>query len=132
MQSAVLIIHVLAAVAVIVLVLLQHGRGADAGAAFGSGSSGTVFGARGAASFLTRLTTMMATIFFLTSISLAWMASQTLDQRSVVERVEIVEPEPGPAPATTGEGAGDVPAFPSAPVSEPDATGEPEAPPPSG
>ncbi len=76
MLSIVLAVHVLLAIAVITLVLLQHGKGADAGAAFGSGASATVFGARGSASFLVKLTTMFATLFFVTSIGLAYLAAQ--------------------------------------------------------
>ena len=75
MQTVILIIHVLLAVALIVLILVQHGKGADAGAAFGSGASSTVFGARGSATFLTKITTGIALIFFVTSISLAYIAS---------------------------------------------------------
>ena len=81
-------LHILAAVAIIALVLLQQGKGADAGAAFGAGGSGTVFGARGAASFLTRGTAVLALVFFLTSLGLAWLASQQVERRSVVERTE--------------------------------------------
>ena len=80
--------HILAALAIIALVLLQQGKGADAGAAFGAGGSGTVFGARGAASFLTRTTAALAVVFFLTSLGLAWFASQQVERRSVVERTE--------------------------------------------
>lgn len=75
MQSLTLIVHVALAVAVIGLVLIQHGKGADAGAAFGSGASSTVFGARGSASFLTRLTTILAALFFATSIILFYLAA---------------------------------------------------------
>ncbi|MGR9105992.1 MAG: preprotein translocase subunit SecG [Gammaproteobacteria bacterium] len=71
MYQALIIVHVLIAVGIIALVLLQHGRGADAGAAFGSGASGTVFGAQGSASFLTRATAVLATLFFTTSLGLA-------------------------------------------------------------
>ena len=80
--------HVLAALAIIALVLLQQGKGADAGAAFGAGGAGTVFGARGASSFLTRVTAGLAVLFFLTSLGLAWMSSQQIERRSVVERTE--------------------------------------------
>ena len=80
--------HILAAIAIIVLVLLQQGKGADAGAAFGAGGSGTVFGSRGAASFLTRTTAVLALVFFLTSLGLAWFSSQQVERRSVVERTE--------------------------------------------
>lgn len=70
------VIHVLVALALIGLVLLQHGKGADAGAAFGSGASATVFGSRGAGSFLSRTTAILATIFFGTSLVLAYFSSQ--------------------------------------------------------
>ncbi|MEC7676812.1 MAG: preprotein translocase subunit SecG [Pseudomonadota bacterium] len=86
MQTVILIIHVLLAVALIVLILVQHGKGADAGAAFGSGASSTVFGARGSATFLTKLTTVIALIFFVTSISLAYIASnKTSESKSLIE-----------------------------------------------
>lgn len=75
MQSLTLIVHVALAVAVIGLVLIQHGKGADAGAAFGSGASSTVFGARGSASFMTRLTTILAALFFATSLILFYLAA---------------------------------------------------------
>ena len=111
--------HVLAAVAIIALVLLQQGKGADAGAAFGSGGSGTVFGARGAASFLTRTTAVLALVFFLTSLGLAWLSSQQVERRSVVERTEAPA---GSRPATTG--LADVPAAASgAPAATPEASG---------
>lgn len=70
------VIHVLTALALIGLVLLQHGKGADAGAAFGSGASATVFGSRGASSFLSRATAILATVFFCTSLVLAYFSSQ--------------------------------------------------------
>lgn len=70
------VIHVLAALGLIGLVLLQHGKGADAGAAFGSGASSTVFGSRGASSFLSRATAILATTFFCTSLVLAYFSSQ--------------------------------------------------------
>lgn len=75
MQSIVLVVHVALAIAVIGLVLIQHGKGAEAGAAFGSGASTTVFGARGSASFLTRVTTVLAFLFFLTSMTLFYLAA---------------------------------------------------------
>ena len=74
MENLVTIIHVIVSLAVIGLVLVQHGKGADAGAAFGSGASATVFGAQGSGSFVTRLTAALATIFFITSLSLAVFA----------------------------------------------------------
>jgi preprotein translocase subunit SecG len=68
LQSGLLAVHVLTAIAIVVLVLLQQGKGADMGAAFGSGSAGSVFGAAGSANFLSRSTGIAATIFFATSI----------------------------------------------------------------
>lgn len=72
----VLTIHVVAAIVIIVLVLLQHGKGADMGAAFGSGSSGSLFGATGSANFLSRTTAVTAAVFFLTSLGLTYLASE--------------------------------------------------------
>ena len=71
----ILVIHVLLALGLVGLILIQHGKGADAGAAFGSGAAGSVFGARGAHSFLYKLTAVLAISFFVTSISLAYFAS---------------------------------------------------------
>lgn len=95
--------HILAALAIIALVLLQQGKGADAGAAFGAGGSGTVFGARGAASFLTRTTAALAVVFFLTSLGLAWLASQQVERRSVVERTEAPPAESVQVPAAPAD-----------------------------
>jgi preprotein translocase subunit SecG len=73
--TLVLVIHVLAALGVIGLVLLQHGKGADVGAAFGSGASGSLFGATGSANFLSRTTSVLAAVFFLSSLGLAYLAN---------------------------------------------------------
>ncbi len=94
MQQLVMIVHVFAAAGLIGLVLLQHGKGADAGAAFGSGASGSIFGARGPASFLTRLTAFLAGTFFVTSLSLGYLASNAVDRSSVMERVVGEQTEP--------------------------------------
>lgn len=122
MQQLFLVLHVLVAISLIVLVLLQQGRGADAGSGFGGGASGTVFGARGAASFLTRTTAMLATAFFISSLILAYFATQASGPTSVVENsvMEQVQTAPAtdvPPPAAVEiiEDANDVPA---APVSE--------------
>ena len=94
MQSLALVVHVLLAVGVIGLVLMQHGKGADAGAAFGSGASATVFGARGAASFLTRMTTALAVAFFLTSLLLFYLAAhRERGLQSVTDNVPAAEGE---------------------------------------
>nr|VFJ90896.1 MAG: preprotein translocase subunit SecG [Candidatus Kentron sp. LFY] len=100
MQQFFMIVHVLAALAVIGLVLLQHGRGADAGAAFGSGASGTLFGSRGPATFLARITTILAATFFLTSIALAYIASHSVERESVVVKSQD---DKRPDPPTVGE-----------------------------
>lgn len=93
MHTVLLLLHVIIAVALITLVLLQQGKGADAGAAFGSGASSTVFGARGSASFLTRVTAGLATGFFLTSLILAYFATQASAPESVVDRVQAPQTE---------------------------------------
>ena len=72
METLLLVVHVIAALGIIGLVLLQHGKGADMGAAFGGGASGSVFGATGSENFLSRATAILATVFFLTSMGLTW------------------------------------------------------------
>jgi len=95
MQTIFLVVHVLLALTIIGLVLLQQGEGANAGAAFGSGASGTVFGARGSGSFLTRMTTMFATLFFVTSIGLAVLAAHHTDNGgSVVDTAPATQEAP--------------------------------------
>jgi preprotein translocase subunit SecG len=100
-HTATLIFHVLLAVAIVGLVLLQRGKGADAGAGFGAGASGTVFGARGSASFLSRTTATLAALFFVTSLALAYMSGrETPASKSVIDRVNLpVDSLPAPAPA---------------------------------
>lgn len=106
-ESSVLVAHVLAAIAVCGFVLLQHGKGADMGAAFGGGSSGSLFGAAGSANFLSRTTAVLATIFFLTSVGLTYLGSQRgvpqgVMEKGVMERVLPAKPSDVPgAPATT-------------------------------
>jgi preprotein translocase subunit SecG len=78
MQIVLLIIHVLAAIAIITLVLLQHGKGADVGATFGSGGSQTMFGSQGPMSFLMKLTSILAAIFFITSLTLNYLGSRSV------------------------------------------------------
>lgn len=98
LQKAVLISHTLIALLIIALVLLQRGKGADAGAAFGAGASGTVFGARGSGSFFSRATAVCATLFFVTSLTLAYLSSQnSTAPSSLVDDVPAVE-EALPAP----------------------------------
>ena len=76
LETLLLVVHLLVAVAVCGFVLLQHGKGADMGAAFGSGASGSLFGAAGSANFLSRTTAILATVFFVTSLGLTWLGTQ--------------------------------------------------------
>jgi preprotein translocase subunit SecG len=93
-QKIVLIVHTLIALGIIALVLLQRGKGADAGAAFGAGASGTVFGARGSGSFFSRATAVLATAFFASSLTLAYLSSQRGgEQESLLEGAPAVEAE---------------------------------------
>jgi len=92
MQEVVLIIHVIVAVFLVALILLQQGKGADAGAAFGGGSSQSVFGSSGSATFLTRLTSILATIFFVTSLSLAYFLNKEIKPSSITEKSTVEAP----------------------------------------
>jgi preprotein translocase subunit SecG len=116
LQNLITFQHGLLCFAIVALVLLQRGKGADAGAGFGSGASGTVFGARGSATFFSKLTAVLATLFFLTSMSLAWFA--TRPQAEVPDSiVDTLVTEPAPAPAVDADS---VPALPeSGPADEP-------------
>ncbi|MCP5162706.1 MAG: preprotein translocase subunit SecG [Hahellaceae bacterium] len=102
METLVLVVHVLVSVALIGLVLIQHGKGADAGAAFGSGASQTVFGSQGTGSFLTRLTTWFAVIFFITSFSLGVFAKQKA-QISMQQGIALPVVKEENAPANEAE-----------------------------
>ena len=103
-QKAVLIGHTLIALLIIVLVLLQRGKGADAGAAFGAGASGTVFGARGSSSFFSRATAVCATAFFISSLTLAYLSSQTgAAPASLLEDAPLVETSTEEVPALSDE-----------------------------
>ncbi|MCB1837746.1 MAG: preprotein translocase subunit SecG [Alcanivoracaceae bacterium] len=102
------VVHVLAALALIGLVLIQHGKGADAGASFGGGGSNTVFGSAGSANFLTRATAVFAVVFFITSLGLAWMARQQANLEDpilpVLEKVQQESEVPVlDEPATTSD-----------------------------
>jgi preprotein translocase subunit SecG len=98
-QKAALIAHTLIALLIIVLVLLQRGKGADAGAAFGAGASGTVFGARGSSSFFSRATAVCATLFFASSLTLAYLSTQATEApSSLLEDAPIVEAEEAELP----------------------------------
>jgi|HigsolmetaAR201D_1030396.scaffolds.fasta_scaffold08722_2 preprotein translocase subunit SecG len=111
------VVHVLLAAAIVGLVLLQRGKGAEAGAGFGAGASGTVFGARGSASFLTRMTATLATLFIITSLTLAYVGSRKSEApASVIDRVQL------PTESPVDEDA--PPALPTEQVSQPPAQDE--------
>ncbi len=96
LHNIIMVFHVLIAVGLVALILLQQGKGAEAGAAFGSGASGTVFGSRGSASFLTRSTAVLATLFFITSLTLAYLSTQQTKPTSVVEQIQQQKVEKQP------------------------------------
>jgi len=109
--SVALMVHIAAAIGVIGLVLVQHGKGADMGAAFGSGASGSLFGATGSANFLSRATAVLATIFFVTSLSLAYLASSKPKTAGSVMQ-DAIKSAPVPAPAAGGVDQGTSPTDP--------------------
>jgi preprotein translocase subunit SecG len=112
--TLILIIDVVVALGIIGLVLLQHGKGADVGAAFGSGASGSLFGASGSANFLSRSTAILALVFFVTTFVLAYLASHRPRGDSAV--MDSVKEQPAvPAPAAPAGAAGD--SAPKAPAS---------------
>jgi len=111
-QTTILTIHTLIALAIIGLVLIQRGKGAEAGAAFGAGASGTVFGARGSGSFFSRATAVLATAFFATSLTLAFLSSQRADApESVLESAPAVQTDQPAqqAPAASEPAGGQLP-----------------------
>ncbi|MGM0562835.1 MAG: preprotein translocase subunit SecG [Pseudomonadota bacterium] len=124
MQSALLVVHVLLSIGLIGLILIQHGKGADAGAAFGSGASGTVFGASGSGSFMTKLTTWVAVAFFATSLGLAYMAANVGESGSAVDRVMQQQNASEESPAAE-ESATDVPVAPQSSDSQGDVPAAP-------
>ncbi|PWG64082.1 preprotein translocase subunit SecG [Sediminicurvatus halobius] len=129
MYTVLLVIHLAISLVLIGIVLLQHGKGADAGAAFGSGASSTVFGARGSASFLGKLTGVLGAGFFVTSLTLAIMAGTFGGGGSVMERF-AEEPASSSAPASESEGDGPAPAPEGATAGGRESDAEAPAPPP--
>ncbi|MDX1572467.1 MAG: preprotein translocase subunit SecG [Methylophaga sp.] len=100
MDAIVLVIHIVVSLFLVGLILIQHGKGADAGAAFGGGgggASGSLFGSQGSASFLSRGSAILATIFFITSLSLAYLAGNADRGSSVADSVVTEQPEETPA-----------------------------------
>ncbi len=109
LQTAVLVGHVGIALLLIGLVLLQRGKGADAGTGFGAGASGTVFGARGAATFFSRMTGVLATLFFATSLALAYLSTQRTAPTSLLELAPATQSAP---PVEAPPPVDDLPALP--------------------
>ena len=112
LMKIILAVQVLTALGVIGLVLIQHGKGADMGAAFGSGGSGSLFGASGSANFLSRTTAVFATIFFVCTLALAYFGNlRTSSSGSVLENAAVVAPAAVPAtPAPASSDATQIPA----------------------
>jgi preprotein translocase subunit SecG len=101
LHTATIVFHVLVAAAIVGLVLLQRGKGADAGAGFGAGASGTVFGARGSASFLSRMTATLAALFFASSLTLAYLGGRRPEApKSVIDRVTVPQTQTQEPPPT--------------------------------
>ncbi|MCY1553103.1 Protein-export membrane protein SecG [compost metagenome] len=125
LETVVIVVHLAMALGLVVLILLQHGKGADAGASFGSGASATVFGSQGSATFLSRFTAILAAVFFITSLGLAYYAKEKADmirnaglpdpavveqrQESVPAASDVPVPQEQQKPAAS---EGDVPATP--------------------
>jgi len=120
MEILLLVVHVLVGAAVIGLVLLQHGKGADMGAAFGSGSAGSLFGSSGSANFLSRTTAILATVFFVTSLGLTYMGTKHSGGKGVIERTKDV---PTQKKATTETAPPAAPTAPAVPPSAPTGSG---------
>jgi preprotein translocase subunit SecG len=116
LETGLLILHLLVAVAICGFVLLQHGKGADMGAAFGSGSSGSLFGAAGSANFLSRTTAILAAIFFASSLGLTWFATTRTAPSGVMQKgiMEKMAPKTSDVPSAPGAPSNAVPAAPPA------------------
>ena len=134
LETGLLIIHVLVAAAICGFVLLQHGKGADMGAAFGSGASGSLFGAAGSANFLSRTTAILAAIFFASSLGLTWFATTRSGEagppKGVMEKLAPKASDVPSAPGAAGAPASSAPAAPASDASKVPAA--PAAPAPDG
>lgn len=116
LYNVLLIVQIVISVSIIGLVLIQHGKGADAGAAFGSGASGSVFGSRGSGSFLSRTTAILAALFFANSLGLAWIVAHKPETTSLVDSIVTAPAKQNAKPAvtTTPENAAATSATPAA------------------
>ena len=126
LTTLLIVVQVIAAIAVIVLVLLQHGKGADMGAAFGGGASGSLFGATGSANFLSRSTGVVATVFFLATLGLAYTSTEIkrpASESGGIMGVPSTTPTPAPAPKDVPSPSSQAPE--SAPAAAPTASPAP-------
>jgi preprotein translocase subunit SecG len=103
LETLVWVVHVITAVILIGLVLMQHGKGADMGAAFGTGSAGSLFGSSGSANFLSRSTAVAASVFFITSLSLTYLYSHPALQQGVMDKPAATQAAPVTAPVDTSK-----------------------------
>lgn len=115
LHTILMVIHILSASCIVALVLVQRGKGAEAGAGFGAGASGTVFGARGATTALSRATAILAAVFMVTSLTLAYMGSRIAPRPAD----SVLEQLAGQDAATTAPAVPEVPASPAVPASTP-------------
>ena len=129
LETVLLVLHLLVAASICGFVLLQHGKGADMGAAFGSGSSGSLFGAAGSANFLSRTTAILAAVFFASSLGLTWLSSHTSGPSGVMQQgvMEKMAPKTSDVPAAPGA----LPAPAPAPAADPAKAAAPPAAPPA-
>jgi preprotein translocase subunit SecG len=116
MASVLVVVHLFLAIGLVGLILIQHGKGADMGAAFGAGASATVFGSRGASNFLSRTTAVLAALFFVTSLVLAYFAMQSTEPATLMEGVQPPAVEEAVAPPVETPTAVDLPAIPEVPA----------------
>ena len=116
MSILLIIVHVIVCTALIMIVLLQTGKGADMGAAFGGGGSQTLFGSTGASTFLSKATTVAAVVFMLTSLGLAYVSSHTRPTESIMETQKAPAEQTAPVAGNTGTGTEAAPAAPAAPA----------------
>ncbi|GJH12408.1 preprotein translocase subunit SecG [Caballeronia novacaledonica] len=115
MKTLIIVVQLLSALGVIGLVLLQHGKGADMGAAFGSGASGSLFGATGSANFLSRTTAVLAAVFFVTTLTLTYLGSYKPQTSAGVLGGAAPVPTSAPAAASAGSAPASAPVASSAP-----------------
>jgi preprotein translocase subunit SecG len=125
LHSILLFIHIISATCIVALVLVQRGKGADAGAGFGAGASGTVFGARGASTALSRATAILAGVFMVTSLTLAYMGTRTVQRAPDTVLDKLAEQEAGQVPTAPGTQSAPAPAAPAPALGAPPAGAPP-------